>query len=78
MRRGWAMAMTVVMGVAVVMMAMEIGWNHADTLYYNITSAKAFKALGLTDRRGRCGGQERKWDSPCGSIADQRGLLGGL
>jgi hypothetical protein len=38
--------MAVVMGLAVVMMmAVRVGGNHAGMLYYNITSAKAFKAL---------------------------------
>jgi len=48
MRRGRAVAVPVMMGVAV-MVVMGIRRNHPDMLYYNITSAKAFKALGFTN-----------------------------
>lgn len=39
------MAMPVVMGVTVMMMMMAVGvgGKHLNMLYYNITSAKAFK-----------------------------------
>jgi hypothetical protein len=46
MRRGWAVAVMMCMG----MVAVGIGWNHHLMLYYNITSAKAFKALRLRNR----------------------------
>jgi hypothetical protein len=44
MRGGRAMTVTVVVGVAM-MMAVGVGGKHLTLLYYNITSAKAFKAL---------------------------------
>jgi hypothetical protein len=49
MRRGWAVAVMMCMAM-MGMVAVGIGWNHHWMLYYNITSAKAFKALRLRNR----------------------------
>jgi len=47
------------MGMAMGMIMAVIVWNHSEMLYYNITSAKAFKTLWLADGHGDGGGQER-------------------
>jgi hypothetical protein len=48
------MTVTVVVGVAMMMMAVGVGGKHLTLLYYNITSAKALKALVLLCHKFRC------------------------
>jgi hypothetical protein len=46
------------MAVDVAVVAVVVG-KHPQMLYYNITLAKAIKALWLTDHHRRSGGQKR-------------------
>ena len=71
-----AVAVAMVVAVTMVMMmGVGLGWNHARTLYYNITcakiDAKPFRTLGFTDQHGDGCGQEGKRDADRGPKPDE-------